>query len=62
MKITQVTASITQTINLGNYESLRVSAGYEATITPEEDATTATKRLFKLCEYNLDKQLDVKLR
>lgn len=45
MKIKQIHVSYSRTFNLGNYENVKIEAGLEAEITPEDDIQTTFEML-----------------
>ena len=54
MKISQITITASRTINLGNYESLRVEGS--ATINIEEDKTCEQARALAIAEVKQQMQ------
>ena len=52
--ITKVRVSLGRTINMGNYESLRVSVDLEAEVVPHEDVTAVRRELNIQAAQELD--------
>lgn len=47
MKIKQIRAVVSRTVNMGNYESLRIEAEQVAELDPGEDPKKAFQKLFE---------------
>lgn len=54
MEITKITCSMGRTINLGNYESLRVDFGLEAIINEKDDRHVAQQELASMVSVGLE--------
>lgn len=50
---TKVSATLGYTLNLGNFESLRVDLGLTDYVRPGEDIKEAQERVYKLVEVQL---------
>lgn len=57
MKVTQIRAVVARTINLGNYESLRIEAEATADLDPGEDFKKAFPQLFSDVKAEVRKML-----
>jgi len=62
MIVDRVKATMSYTHNLGNYESLKLEVGLEATISPEESPEAAVVSLVTECDRLVGQELDAKLR
>lgn len=56
-KAHKVSLSIGRTINLGNYESLRMEVSAEANVGPDVDATFVLDSLEKSIKADLDRRI-----
>lgn len=56
MNIKRVTVGFGSTVNLGDFNSMRLDVQYEADLTPFEDAIEATAELHKLAVEQVKQQ------
>ena len=56
--ITRVTATVGRTVNLGNFNSLRLDVSYEAELAPEEEGKhrEVTRGLYRAACEELERQ------
>jgi hypothetical protein len=55
---TKIRVELQYTINLGNYESLRIAIGVEDFVRPTENTSTATARVYKFVEDSLQEKVN----
>jgi len=57
MKNRRIEGSLSKTINLGNYESIKINVGLSADITDKEDLNACYNNLFVEVEQQLLKEI-----
>jgi len=50
----KISIEISRTINLGNFENVKVTAGVEETLDPKTTYTNGYQRLWEIVQANLD--------
>ncbi|MCB9172303.1 MAG: hypothetical protein H6637_05205 [Ardenticatenales bacterium] len=62
MKITKITARVGVTVNLGNYESMRLDLSAEAELAEGDDARSSTRLLFESLRRNVGREVAATVR
>ena len=57
MKNRRISVIVSKTVNIGNFESMKVQAGIECDIADDENIETAYDDLWDLTNDQLDKEL-----
>lgn len=62
MKVEKIKLSVGKTVNLGNYESLRVDVQFEVSIDDTDNIDTSFKELRQEVDSRLQEVIDQKLK